>query len=204
MVGGGKTQPLPYDAQIEYLRGTGTQYIDSGIECTGGLSVKCKFRCSTNQNSAFAGGIYNLGSNTYFRHHISPYYSYGIYYLSLNSTAIAQYIFSTNKWFVVEINAITGNCIINENTYTITVVADSYTTNANYGIFARLSGNMNIQYRTGNTDIEYFQLIKNENILRDFIPVRVGNVGYLYDKVSRQLFGNAGTGDFILGNDINI
>lgn len=34
------------------------------------------------------------------------------------------------------------------------------------------------------------------------IPVRVGQVGYLYDKVSGQLFGNAGTGDFIIGSDI--
>ena len=35
----------------------------------------------------------------------------------------------------------------------------------------------------------------------DLIPVRVGQVGYMYDKVSRQLFGNSGTGNFILGND---
>ena len=37
--------------------------------------------------------------------------------------------------------------------------------------------------------------------IRDFIPVRVGSTGYLYDKVSGQLFGNAGTGDFVLGPD---
>lgn len=36
---------------------------------------------------------------------------------------------------------------------------------------------------------------------RDLIPVRVGTTGYMYDRVSGQLFGNAGTGDFILGND---
>ena len=40
-----------------------------------------------------------------------------------------------------------------------------------------------------------------DNKIRDLIPVRVGNVGYMYDKVSRQLFGNSGTGDFILGPD---
>ena len=32
-------------------------------------------------------------------------------------------------------------------------------------------------------------------------PVRVGTTGYLYDSVSGNLFGNEGTGDFILGND---
>jgi hypothetical protein len=35
----------------------------------------------------------------------------------------------------------------------------------------------------------------------DLVPVRIGNVGYMYDKVSGKLFGNAGTGNFILGPD---
>lgn len=34
---------------------------------------------------------------------------------------------------------------------------------------------------------------------RDFEPVRVANVGYLYDRVTRTLFGNAGSGAFICG-----
>jgi len=38
-------------------------------------------------------------------------------------------------------------------------------------------------------------------VVVDFIPVRKEGVGYMYDKVSRQLFGNSGTGNFILGND---
>ena len=34
------------------------------------------------------------------------------------------------------------------------------------------------------------------------IPVRKNGLGYMYDKVSGTMFGNSGTGDFILGNDI--
>jgi CO dehydrogenase/acetyl-CoA synthase alpha subunit len=41
----------------------------------------------------------------------------------------------------------------------------------------------------------------NGDLLGDYIPVRVGTVGYLYDRVSGKLFGNAGTGDFVLGPD---
>ena len=36
----------------------------------------------------------------------------------------------------------------------------------------------------------------------DLIPVRVGTTGYMYDKVSGQLFSNNGTGSFTLGQDI--
>ena len=46
------------------------------------------------------------------------------------------------------------------------------------------------------------QFIDNDEVILDLIPVRVGQVGYMYDKVSGQLFGNSGTGNFILGNDI--
>lgn len=38
-------------------------------------------------------------------------------------------------------------------------------------------------------------------IVRDYIPVRDGTVGYLYDRVSGRFFGNAGTGAFIIGPD---
>jgi hypothetical protein len=48
-----------------------------------------------------------------------------------------------------------------------------------------------------------FKIYDENNVLvRDYIPVRVGDVGYMYDKVSGQLFGNAGTGEFVLGSDI--
>jgi hypothetical protein len=46
------------------------------------------------------------------------------------------------------------------------------------------------------------QIYINDILVRDFIPVRVGNIGYMYDKVSKKLFGNSGQGNFILGNDI--
>lgn len=46
------------------------------------------------------------------------------------------------------------------------------------------------------------ELLRNGVKLRDLIPVRVGEVGYMYDQVSGELFGNAGSGSFILGPDI--
>ena len=41
-------------------------------------------------------------------------------------------------------------------------------------------------------------------LVRDLIPVRVGDVGYMFDRISGQLFGNAGTGAFIIGPDKTI
>lgn len=50
--------------------------------------------------------------------------------------------------------------------------------------------------------IKNYKQYRNNTIVIDLIPVRIGNVGYMFDKVSGQLFGNAGSGSFILGPDI--
>ena len=62
-----------------------------------------------------------------------------------------------------------------------------------------------------NLDKSYFSSCKFHYLkfrgrdgLLDIIPVRVGDVGYLYDRVSGQLFGNSGTGAFIVGPDKTI
>jgi hypothetical protein len=53
----------------------------------------------------------------------------------------------------------------------------------------------------GGVRIHHFVISRNGATLRDVIPVRKGTTGYLYDKVSKQLFGNAGTGAFTIGQD---
>ena len=52
----------------------------------------------------------------------------------------------------------------------------------------------------------YFKVLDNGNLILDCIPVRIGNVGYMYDKVSNQLFGNnpAASGTLILGADVEV
>ena len=194
---------LPYDAEIEYLESTGTQYIDSGVECTGDLSVEIKFRCSTVKGGNLAGGIYSYGGNNYFRHHLSPDNSI-IYWLmhSTSTTATIRFSFVLNSWHTLTIDATNGSYLYDNSNGSFTPVSSTQTTHANYGVFARLSGNMNTSVKTGNNDIAYLILSRNGVKLRHFIPVRVGQVGYMYDKVSGQLFGNAGTGSFILGPDV--
>ena len=39
-------------------------------------------------------------------------------------------------------------------------------------------------------------------VTHDLIPVRLGNTGYMYDRITNKRFGNAGTGDFVVGPDV--
>lgn len=214
MLGGAPTPPPPppYDAQVEYLASAGTgAYIDSGIECTGDLSVVVRAYWTTNENKAFMGGIASNGSGGYFRHHLTPYYTgqgYGLYWYQ-NGTSGTPTVSGgmncpANTWSIISVNADTGTWYYERSgvsrTGSITPLSGTITTGRNYGIFARIMGDGTLQSRP--VRISLVRLTKGGVKLREFIPVRVGQVGYLYDNVSGQLFGNAGTGSFTYGNDI--
>ena len=49
-----------------------------------------------------------------------------------------------------------------------------------------------------------FEVIRDGEKVADIIAVRKDGVGYMYDRVSGQLFGNSGTGAFIVGPDKTI
>ncbi len=47
------------------------------------------------------------------------------------------------------------------------------------------------------------KVFKNDVLIMDVVPYRIGLTGFMYDKVSNKLFSNSGTGNFILGPDVN-
>lgn len=48
-----------------------------------------------------------------------------------------------------------------------------------------------------------FRMNKGGEAVLNLIPVRIGDEGFMYDRVSGKLFGNSGDGRFIIGPDIN-
>lgn len=189
---GGKS--LPYDAEIDYLRSTGTQYIDSGIEVDSHLSVGFSVKTSNYINAAYCGAIQ---MSPIVRHHGN---ASGIVYMY--NTLPEALSLPVNTWGYFTLD--TDNRLATLNGVSVSFNVQEWSINANYGIFGRLADTGQIQTVNAKVDFASFKLWRNNKTLRDFIPVRVGTTGYLYDKVSGQLFGNQGTGDFILGLDTNM
>lgn len=197
---GGKK--LPYDAEIEYLRGTGTQYIDTGYTPVIGDSIYCEFMLNAVTLFGFQA-LYSAGTKDYQviflteirDNHITDTF---IKHFANGDAAKLNYNASMNTWYTLTVTSAGVSTIGN------------YTTTSNpKAEKAEIDGNEKTLWlwkRRNNTSpfegrIRRFY-IKNNGVMKlDLIPVRVGNVGYLYDKVSGQLFGNAGTGEFILGPD---
>lgn len=188
---------LPYDAQVEWLASDGNQYIDTGINADGGLSIECEFRQGATTNAAIAGAIYSRGSNQYYRHHLSPF-SNAMYWYNNDKINGTAGISDTTNFHYIIVDATNGTTTLDNTTSSFTV--SSFDCNCNYHLFRRNSSNMTAQSKAGA--FKYFKMSRNGVLVRHFIPVRVGTTGYMYDKVSKQLFGNSGSGSFTLGNDI--
>ena len=60
---------------------------------------------------------------------------------------------------------------------------------------------INHSFMSASCRIYEVKISQGNDIIMDLIPVRKNGVGYMFDKISKQLFSNQGTGTFILGPD---
>ena len=185
---------LPYDAQVEYIEATGTQYIDTNLVMGDDKYViEAKFNISSGTSTNWSALFTNRESsrNTYgfaikdYRTYINPC-------TSPDSAIGTQY----TKGIDYTLSLKKGEITLNGTTYTNTNYLTSYSRNSLL-IFVQ-------RYNWSHISAKLYSLTISHsgNIIMDFIPVRVGTVGYLFDKVSGKLFGIVGTDDFIIGNDV--
>ena len=180
--------PLPYDAEVEYLESTGTQWIDTGY-----TKSQCPYfsldvqPLITNVDSAMFGAY--TGGYTVQQYMGRWRWFDGGWTLTdipVDITRTTNITKNANGWFV-----------------------DGEITKTSSGLIGNLSlvlfgFNSNNGVNGGTKSLRVNQLSlfdKNSILVADFIPVRKGNIGYMYDRVSGQLFGNAGTGAFVIGPD---
>lgn len=208
---GGK--PLPYDAVVEYLSSTyqGGQRIDTGIVNYGFTTIRVveKFSFPDNSRKILIGnyisspkGVINIElSGNKLR------------FYSGNKAETLSDVTDTN---VLPINTVIQSDILADcanGTFSFSVEYNDviFNGNAPFSTDNPCEGTLNMclfrdwraRSLVSNAISLYQCSIRCDGVLlRDFIPVRVGQVGYMYDRVSRQLFGNTETGQFILGPDV--
>ena len=187
---------LPYDSEAEYLESTGTQWIDTGVLAGQDIKIEAHFYRDASP-SQFAYGV-RSGSTT-----ICCATGYGSTesisgYVRWGSTAYTAAIPPGDVVISQDKNGVVVNGRASAYTATQTVVS---LTGYTIALFAAKNSATTV---TANLygKIYYCKIWDNGVLVRDFIPVRKGTVGYLYDRVTGRLFGNAGTGDFVLGPDV--
>lgn len=175
-------QNAPYDAEVEYLETTGSQMINTGLSfATGSFRAKAEGNIGVETN-CLCGIQGDATSGT-----------------------------TQNKRWLVVFNGNTDNCYYDRGTTGGRVnksglfmdtgkVAFSIVLNSAKAI--KLAAPTIAGSPIFKGKILIFQLWdSNDDLVFDGIPVRVGQVGYIYDRVSGELFGNTGTGSFLVGPD---
>ena len=178
----------PYDAQIEYLECTGIQWIDPDYNSGNSSIISI-----TAQLTSLTAQCRIIGNNSgYLEIYINGSAKWGA---ASNGTTVNSNITADTNVHIFKIDNVANKAYSDNSSWNITHNGASYYNKV--GLFGRLNNN------TGCTGKIYSARIYEGNtLIRDLIPVRVGTTGYMYDKISGRFFGNAGTGNFTLGQDI--
>ena len=195
-----------YDAEVEYLESTGTQWIDTGFRPD---STTTSFELDISFEGAF---VYSGTSKTIIQQSVIEmdnqfcmnfgdgphqggdiFFWFGRNYDGLGGASLITNVALTRGIFRYSqgIVSYSGTSVdVNNSSFPPTI--------------GRREGTMCIlkDLECYNARLYGVKIWDNNVLVRDFIPVRIGTTGYMYDKVSRQLFANAGTGRFVLGNDV--
>ena len=195
-------EKLPYDAEIEYLQSTGTQYINLSFGFAETDEVYTVFSVDTSMisdkymicpkrwcdnNNRFAMGVHDFN----YLHAAAFTCAFGsvstnstsLNPLTLNDGEIHSWSYKNNYFSITDLG-------IGKDVSSYTFGRETKNLKLFYGYSSNTKGKM-----------QSYKHVKDGVVVVELIPVRVGQVGYMYDKVSGQLFGNAGTGAFILGPD---
>ena len=190
---------LPYDAEVEYLAQNSIQaYIDSGIVATEKTASECS--AYTLATPGYYGTDF-FGSRQSYN---SRAFEVGLKSAGMVSTwggaytpAIAISDPTSPHIYRLDRGSLFVDGVLK---YTFGTAGVPFSTPTPIWIFA----GYNYPYRQVSA-VRYCKIWQDAVLVRDFIPVRVGSgssaVGYMYDRVSGQLFGNAGTGAFVIGPD---
>lgn len=204
-----KPNPLPYDAEVEYLGGNPTAdnigpWIDTGwvpkTSSGNGLRVVASYS-GVNQAKCLwgvnIGGYYQLNKTANASE------------LRLHTTGASQQLFTVDAISSAHEYYINGRQMYVDNTLKTTGGSGS-TATGTVALFGRHGANGCDQI--GVWRIFSAKVYADGVLFRDFIPVRVGSgtsaVGYLYDRANptggplgNGLYPNSGSGAFVVGPD---
>jgi hypothetical protein len=195
---------------VDYIESTGTQYIDTGISNMNVFGFEIEYQSTGiyNQSTSnkFDGifGVNSTGTNA----DIKIWFNYA------NQDAVDNRIYCKTAIFQSEVMGLTSYY---QNKHTASVknkivewdgkrlgeieVFATPTRNATIHLFGVNNAGTSSQFRS-KTRIYSFKLDDaNGNVLINLKPcIRIAdNKAGMYDTVSKQFFGNKGTGEFVVG-----
>jgi len=189
--------------QVEWLGGTGTQYLDTGVKTNSTMKVVANLTIgSTTGNQIFGEGSPGSYVNLGLMNHSGYYRGRCRRNAGANMDIASTVPCGDGVFHNFEVSQaggfwIDGTKIGNFQSYT-------YTSNTSLFLYA-MNGNGNpVGGTICNGKIKRLKIYDNGSLVRDFVPAirNSDNVAGMYDLVEDTFYTNIGTGTFTTGNEI--
>lgn len=178
---------LPY-ILLEYIEGTGTQWIDTLFRPTNNTAVE--FICSSlpYRDTPFMGAYTTWYSSSF----LITTYDYGVHcyfdgekYIQPNSNLVTHTIYASSTQFIVDGTSKSINNTVGR-------------TDTNLTIFKGAT-------KIGSYKLNGFKIYEANELIRDFVPVieKATQKICMYDKVNNKFYYNSGSGNFVAGGVVN-
>lgn len=198
---------LPYDAEVEYLESTGTQWISIGMTFDETFKMEMDFKYDTISTGATCHGQNGSSGSLYSRFTFGKgAASWDDWYCGLGDLNYRTNIHLDTQRHTFVVDAINKEFKIDDSTYTVNYTRFTHLQNPySASLFCRTTIDIGSQDPLKIIGRIFACKIWRSGVLvRDFIPVRFTNElgqseGAMYDRVSGQLFRNQGTGAFVIG-----
>lgn len=193
-----KRRDLPYDSEVEYLESTGTQWIDTGMVLSSdGFAYDVDVTFASTANCQVFGGrtqAMNSSHDSIVLFVVSGCWRFDYFGDWKAGTAVA----ANTRYSVSYAN---GQTTVNGVSKS-TPVSSGRQSGATVYVFAghRPASTGGVEFPS-SMKLYSLKFYQNGVLAADYQPVRKAGIGYLYDRVSGELFGNAGTGVFGYGSD---
>ena len=195
-----------YDAEVEYLQTDGAAYINTMVKVTKTTKFYLDMYITTpdiyvqlfgGRQSASANKLYASNDSRVSGGTNTGTWNYGNKQANFTQLSAGRHTFS-NTATASTLKIDVTNTAISGATFSSTSI-DFFIFTINTG-----SGSGALNNIAEGSRIYSGKMYTGSTLVRDYVAVRKNGVGYLYDKVSKTLFGNVNsTGAFTYGNDKN-
>ena len=186
---------LPYDAEVEYLRSDGNAYIDIDVDIASTVTFDIQITLTS------ATKVFVFGGSDGTSKRIGLIIGNNNNSLNWRWGGSLQNVTELPVAGDYSINNLSSPNIVMVNQTSITAPTSTFSSTNSLHLLGQNSNGSHKDTPTAMR-LKSAKFYSNGVLERDFIPVRTGTIGYLYDKVSKTLFGNAGSGNFSYGNDV--
>lgn len=174
--------PTPEYTEVEYIKSTEVQYIDTGFIPNQNTRVVAKLQCTATGSPNHVFGARQAAGKQAFQFFVSGYSPYE-FIIGYNTEQIKfSSSANTTEPFIVDFNKNTATI----GSYTANATSANFTSPVSMVLFGQ---NTNGTMTCGNAAIYWLKIYDNGTLVRDFVPYKkASGEACLYDLVSETFF----------------